>query len=228
MPKFRLLNRHRLALGKFARRSLVCEPESAAETAAHGRLMAVVDAMIATMAPESDMVVLRRHKGVATVDSFQLRIPTDAGSYRQVDICFCPRDPAEGRFRHRPRGGCHTPSSGGRVTRSMPAWMAGISLYPHMHTNELLPAIAADLVAAYDAYAKAAHDHDDARDEVLKAVDCAIDNSYYLEALIEVWPMAEQMREALGAKLLPTVAAPSEFAQTIAAATFVKPAASAP
>ena len=195
---YRLNQNARFLLRAFARETLVCTDEQATEDIAFARLQATIDRIFAEVAPESDMAVLRKHHAVCTEDHLNLTLaPEDGAEPTVVELCFCPRNPAQGRgLRHRR---CRHPR-GERVLREMPSWFQGWARAGRLSTSHLSPDLAQEVLSAYRAYADAVKAHDDARDVVIRAVDYLIEANRTLEALIKVWPLAEQARERLGAE----------------------------
>jgi len=178
--------------------------------------------MLATLVVEDEMRVLRKHRATEFVQSLRMRTPSGNQDSLQeeiyIEVGFSPRDPVDGPFLNRLSR--LQLLRAGRRTRELPKWIAS---GPWIDTRELPPAMSSDLLDAYKAYAGTATAHDDARKSVLVALDHAIKTSYSLEALIEKWPLAEQMRAKLGATALPAVIPTDDFASRIASAMFVVP-----
>ena len=103
----------------------------------------------------------------------------------------------------------------------MPSWFQGWAPNGGLSVSHLSPDLGQEALAAYRAYVAAVKAHDDARDVVLRAVDHLIQSSRTLEALIKVWPSAEQARERIGAKSPPPPPSESEAARIASGAAFV-------
>ena len=216
---FRLNQNARHILHAFARESLVCANEQAVEDIAFARLQATIDRIFEEIAPESEMAVLRKHQAVQMEDHLNLTLVSgDGGEVVCAKLCFCPRDPTRGRgLRHRR---CRHPREG-RVEREVPSWFQGWGPNGGLSTSHLSPDLGQEVLAAYRAYEAAVRAHDDARDAVLRAVNHLIESKRTLEALIEVWPSAEQARERIGAKSPPPPPSESEAARIASGAAFV-------